>query len=80
MAIVNKNIITQGLSGLLGDQIVFRQTKGGQTVVATKPARDANRSYNPSQLARQEAFRQAIAYAKTAKDEVTYLTKGKGPP
>ncbi|HSG26764.1 MAG TPA: fibronectin type III domain-containing protein [Anaerolineales bacterium] len=38
MAKVCNNLITQGLSGSLGDQFVFRLGKGGQTIVATNPA------------------------------------------
>lgn len=78
MAKVKNNIVTQGLSGLLGNQIVFRKDKTGRTIVAVKPTFPANRTFNTSQLAHQEAFRQAIAYAKTAKAEDVYLTKAQG--
>ena len=78
MAKVQNNLITQGLSGSLGNQIVFRQGKGGQTIVSVKPASSTERDFNPNQLAQQQAFRNAIAYAKSAKDEVTYLTKAQG--
>ena len=70
------NIVMYGASGKLGNQIVFRQGKGGQTIIAVKPA--AGRSFNPAQQAHQDAFRNAIAYAKTAKDETIYLTKSQG--
>ena len=70
------NIVMHGASGKLGNQIVFRQVKGGQTIIAVKPA--VTKNFNPTQLAHQEAFRQAIAYAKSAKDEVAYLTKAQG--
>ena len=78
MAKVKNNIVTQGLSGLLGNQIVFRKDKIGRTIVATKPTFATNRTFNADQLAHQEAFRQAIAYAKTAKGEEVYLTKAQG--
>ena len=70
------NIVMHGASGKLGNQIVFRQGKGGQTIITVKPA--AGRNFNPTQLAHQEAFRDAIAYAKSAKDETTYITKAQG--
>jgi hypothetical protein len=77
MAKVINNVITQGLSGTLGNQIVFRAGKGGQTIVATKPVA-TERDFNAIQLAHQEAFRNAILYAKSAKDEAVYLTKAQG--
>jgi broad specificity polyphosphatase/5'/3'-nucleotidase SurE len=38
----------------------------------------AGRNFNPTQQAYQEAFPNAIAYAKSAKDETIYLTKAQG--
>jgi hypothetical protein len=70
------NIVMHGASGKLGNQIVFRQGKGGQTIIAVKPA--AGRNFNATQQVHQDAFRNAIAYAKTAKDENIYLTKAQG--
>ena len=78
MAKVRNNIITQGLSGSLGDQLIFRKDKAGRTIVAVKPAFDPNRGLTDSQIAHQEAFRQAIAYAKTAKDQAVYINKAEG--
>jgi hypothetical protein len=63
---------------MLGDQIVFRTGKDGQTIVATKPSYDPNRGLSSAQIAHQEAFRQAIAYAKAAKDEPVYQLKAQG--
>ena len=70
------NIVMHGASGKLGNQIVFRQGKGGQTIIAVKPSGVKN--FSPTQEAHQEAFRHAIAYAKSAKDEVIYITKAQG--
>jgi len=70
------NIVMHGASGKLGNQIVFRQGKGGQTIIAVKPA--AGRDFNPTQQAHQESFRHAIAYAKSAKDEAIYIAKAQG--
>jgi hypothetical protein len=76
MAKIQNNIVMHGASGQLGNQIVFRRGKGGQTSISAKPA--GGRTFNPAQLAQQEAFRNAIAYAKSAKDEDVYLTKAQG--
>ena len=70
------NIVMHGASGKLGNQIVFRQGRGGQTIIAVKPSITQN--FSATQQAHQEAFRNAIAYAKTAKDETIYLTKAQG--
>jgi hypothetical protein len=78
MAKVNNNLVTYGLSGLLGNQLVFRKGKAGNTIVAVRPAYAQNRTASPSQEAHQEAFREAIAYAKSAKDETVYITKAQG--
>jgi len=77
MAKVLNNLIIQGLSGSLGNQIVIRKGKGGQTIVTAKPA-STNRTFSATQLAQQEAFRNAIAYAKTVKSDAVYLTKAQG--
>lgn len=77
MAKVINNIVTQGLSGKLGNQIVFRTGRVGQTIVAAKPV-FTERDFNELQLAHQEAFRSAIAYAKSAKDETIYADKARG--
>jgi len=78
MAKVLNNIVTQGLSGLLGNQIVFRKDKIGRTIVAVKPTFSEDRQFNISQLTHQDAFREAIAYARTAKDETVYIEKAEG--
>ena len=78
MAKVNKNIFTQGLSGSLGDQIIFRQSKDGRTIVALKPTFSEDREFSSVQLEHQEEFREAIAYAQTVKGQEAYINKAKG--
>jgi hypothetical protein len=78
MAKVRNNIITQGLSGKLGNQIVFRAGRNGQTIVGVKPSDDPNRGLSSSQIAHQDAFRQAITYAKAARENAVYIIKAKG--
>lgn len=64
MAISNRNIITHGLSGLIGDLIVFRQ-RAGKTVVAVRPHSSARPATPPMVLARAR-FVLAVSYAKAA--------------
>ncbi len=80
MAKVSKNIIIQGLSGSLGDQIVIRQDKAGRTIVSVKPAFDPDYQFNEAQLEHQEQFRVATTYAKDAKTNEEYVSKAEGTP
>lgn len=61
MAIIKDNILTEGLSGMLGDVIVFRQL-GGKTIVAKKPRRPSTESAH--QRENRLRFRAASAFAK----------------
>ena len=78
MAKVNDNLITEGLSGKLGKRLVFRRGRGGKTILATRPAYIEEREHSHAQLAQQEAFKTAIAYAKVAKDNPVYVQLAKG--
>ena len=78
MAKVDNNIFIRGLTGSLGDQFVIRKGKAGSTIISAKRAPNPNRVYNVSQLAHQDVFRQAIAYAKVAKDNPVYIAKAEG--
>lgn len=64
MAESKNNVITHGLSGLIGDMIVFR-SRFGKTIVSTKPK---ERTGEPSEVqkAHKAKFQQAILYAKAA--------------
>jgi len=64
MAESKNNVITHGLSGKVGDMIVF-STRNGKTIVSSKPKA---RTGEPSdvQKAHQAKFQQAILYAKAA--------------
>ena len=62
MAKVKNNIVTQGLSGTLGGQLVFRQTSRG-TVVSVAPQAPSGPP-TAGQLAHQTRFQQAVIYAK----------------
>jgi hypothetical protein len=62
MATVKKNIITQGLSGMLGGTIVFRQV-GDQTIVSTPPTPTQNPP-TAKQVAHRQRFQEASVYAK----------------
>ena len=68
MAILNNSIIASQLSGLLGEEVVFRQWDG-QTIVAKAP-KARTKPYSPEELQRQENFALANKYAREIlKDE-----------
>ena len=64
MAKSNDNVITHGLSGLIGKLLVFRQ-KAGKTVVANRPRKTTHQP-NATSLAIREKFKVASRYAKNA--------------
>ncbi len=65
MARVKTNVIVEGLSGKLGDQLVFRHLRDGQTIVCVKPD-FSGRVLSKDQKAHHERFRAAAAYARGA--------------
>jgi hypothetical protein len=72
MAKIRNNLILQGISGMLGKQLVIRQTKGGRGVLAAAPAISEGREPTAKQKEHQEKFRQAILYAKGAQNNPEY--------
>jgi hypothetical protein len=64
MAIVLKNLATKGLSGMLGDTLVFRNI-GGRTIVASAPTTTSNHEPTEGQKAHQKLFQKAVLYAKS---------------
>jgi hypothetical protein len=64
MAQSKNNIITHGLSGKVGDLIVFRNLNG-KTIVASKP-KEYTGELSDAQKAHQKRFQQAVLYAKSA--------------
>jgi hypothetical protein len=77
MAKVRNNIVIQGLSGSLGEQLVIKQDKTGRTIVGVSPTFDPNRIFSAAQLGIQERFREAVVYAKDARNENVYIDKAK---
>ncbi len=65
MARVVKNIVTQGLSGMLGDQIVFSQRRKGQTFVSVAPQSPSGPA-SAAQVAHRKRFQQTTFYARNA--------------
>ncbi len=63
MAKSNNNVITHGLSGKIGDLLVFRQVRG-KTVVSKMPQMPAKSS--ESQQAHHRRFQQGVLYGKAA--------------
>ncbi|MDP4210199.1 MAG: hypothetical protein Q8928_15410 [Bacteroidota bacterium] len=63
MAKSNDNVLTHGLSGKVGDLLVFRVVDG-KTIVAKAPSK-ANREPSEKQVKQQERFEEAVIYGKT---------------
>jgi hypothetical protein len=63
MAKQKNNVVTHGLSGKIGDLLIFRQLNG-QTVVSKIPEQPKTQS--EKQKANQSKFQQATIYAKMA--------------
>jgi len=64
MAKSKNNVITHGLSGLIGDLLVFRQ-RANKTIVADRP-KPFSKPPTVVQLGIQDRFKKAAQYAKTA--------------
>lgn len=64
MSKVGNNIVTQGLSGMLGNQLVFRM-RGSQTYVAKAPVKKEHEK-TEAQIQHQRRWQEAILYAKGA--------------
>ena len=75
MAKVFNNIVLSGLTGSLGDKLVLRRGRRGQTIVSKKPVFAPDREFSAAQKEHQQAFREAAAYAKAAKNKQVYLEK-----
>lgn len=66
MAKVRRNIILDDVSGRIGEGLVLRRARSGQTVLSRKPTFSEDRVFSPAQQAHQQRFREAAAYAKQA--------------
>ena len=62
MAESKNNVITHGLTGLVGDMIVFRN-RGGKTYVSSKP-KERTGELSDGQKQQQKRFQEAILYEK----------------
>ena len=65
MAESKNNVVTHGLSGKVGDMLVFSQ-RHGKTFVSRKPRIKEDRQATAEQQQHQQRFQQAIIYAKSA--------------
>jgi hypothetical protein len=63
MAKSKRNVITYGLSGKIGDLLVFRQVDG-QTIVSKMPKQST--TVSEKQAAHRKRFQQAMVYATSA--------------
>lgn len=75
MAQVRNNIVIQGLSGSLGNQLIIKQSRSGRTIVSAKPMFKPNRIFSDAQKSQQVAFREATSYAQAVKNNPIYIQK-----
>jgi hypothetical protein len=68
MARVKNNVLTEGLSGKIGNKIVFRQ-RNGVTIAAQAPKQKVKLTEN--QLSQNKRFTDASTYAKNALSDPT---------
>ncbi len=80
MAKVRQNIVVQGLSGSLGEQLAIKQDKADRTIVSAKPSFNPNRELSISQKLHQDSFREAASYAQIAQSNPVYIQKAVGTP
>jgi len=64
MATSKNNLLTHGLSGTVGDLLVFRN-KGGQVIVASKP-KERTSDYTEAEKSQHQRFQHATIYGKSA--------------
>jgi hypothetical protein len=79
MAKVHDNLVVRGISGSLGDQVVFKHYFDGRTILSKKPTFPDDREFSEKQKGHQGAFKEAAAYAKqAAKTEAIYAEMARG--
>lgn len=82
MAKSQNNVVTHGLSGKIGNLLVFRQ-QGGKTIVSSKPKTSGKTS--KKQAGQRRKFQYGVIYAQQAmanpgtKEVYEALSKGKRP-
>jgi hypothetical protein len=62
MATINNNKLTSGLSGIIGNTVVYRQVRG-RTIVTNRPRKPSRQS--DWQRLNRVRFREAAAYARS---------------
>jgi hypothetical protein len=77
MAKVRNNIFLRGLSGALGKQFVIKTTRSGKTIITNMPTFGEDREFSEAQKSHQSAFREASAYARSAKTQPVYVERAK---
>ncbi len=71
MAESKNNIVTQGLAGMIGDTLVFRQ-RAGKTIVSQAP-RESSKPATQGQIQVRHRFQQAVIYGKTVNANPTAI-------
>jgi len=63
MAKLIKNTVMQGVSGIIGKTLIFRQMKNGTTVIAMRP-KPRTKPITPAEAATHQRFKEAAHIAK----------------
>lgn len=66
----SNNVVTHGLSGMVGGMLVFKQVNG-KTIVAQRP-RKSSKAPSTDQLERQQKFKEASLFAKSIIQDPLY--------
>jgi hypothetical protein len=66
MAKQKGNVVTHGLSGKVGDLLIFRQ-KDGQTIVSKIP--EPPKDWSEKQIAHRKRFKKGVIYAQAAMED-----------
>jgi len=77
VAKVKNNLVLHGISGMLGKQIVVRAQKDGTYVVSAAPKRAENAPVTEAQKAQQQRFKDAVTYARGARNMKVYQDAAK---
>jgi len=80
MAKLINNVVMQGVSGIIGKILIFRQMKNGTTVIAMRP-KPRTKPITPAEAATHQRFKEAAHIAKKRSQDpilrAQYLAKAK---
>jgi hypothetical protein len=72
-----RNNFIRGSRSLAGDQLITCITRSGKIIMMDKPMFNDRRAVTDPQKSRQDALREAVAYARFAESEDVYINKAR---